>query len=29
MARAMKAEGIDINTIVKVSGMPKEEIEML
>ena len=29
MARAMKNEGIDINTIIKVSGLPKEEIEKL
>ena len=29
MARAMKNEGIDVNTIVKVSGMSVEEIEKL
>ena len=29
MAKAMKAEGIAINTIVKVSGLSKEEIEKL
>ena len=29
MAKAMKDEGIDINTIIKVSGLPKEEIEKL
>ncbi len=29
MARAMKNEGIDVNTIVKVSGMSAEEIEKL
>ena len=29
MAKAMRAEGIDINTIVKVSGLSAEEIEKL
>ncbi len=29
MAKAMKAEGIDINTVVKVSGLSKEDIEKL
>ena len=29
VAKAMKSEGIDINTIVKVSGLSKEEIEKL
>ena len=29
MAKAMKNEGIDINTIVKVSGLSAEEIEKL
>ncbi len=29
MAKAMKSEGIDINTIVKVSGLPLGEIEKL
>ncbi len=29
VAKAMKAEGIDINTIVKVSGLSVEEIEKL
>ncbi len=29
MAKAMKAEGIDMNTIAKVSGLPVEEIENL
>ncbi len=29
MAKAMKSEGIDMNTIVKVSGLPLEEIEKL
>ena len=29
VAKAMKAEGLDVNTIVKVSGLPIEEIEKL
>ncbi len=29
MAKAMKDEGIDINTVVKVSGLSKEKIEKL
>ena len=29
MAKAMKDEGIDINTIVKVSGLSKNEVEKL
>ena len=29
MAKAMKAENIDIDTIAKVSGLSKEEIETL
>ncbi len=29
MAKAMKAEGIDINTVVKVSGLSKEDVEKL
>ena len=29
MAKAMKSENIDIETIIKVSGLPKEEIEQL
>ena len=29
MAKAMKNEGIDVNTIVKVSGLSAEEIEKL
>ncbi len=29
MAKAMKNEGIDINTVVKISGLSKEEIEKL
>ena len=29
MAKAMKSENIDIETIIKVSGLPKEEIDRL
>ena len=29
MAKAMKSENIDIETIIKVSGLPKEEIEQI
>ena len=29
MAKALKAENIDIETIIKVSGLTKEEIEQL
>ena len=29
MARAMRAEGIDTETITRVSGLPKEKIQML
>lgn len=29
MAKTMKSENIDIETIIKVSGLPKEEIDRL
>lgn len=29
MAKAMKEENLDIETIARVSGLPKEKIEML